>query len=229
MSPAARLQRIPEGKHGPRRSVADGVLTYTGAMAQATPAQRKRLARALADYLAREKTDSGPPAHLHAALVAPVVDGGRRVEHWTNPSRLDQLGLLEADPRHGAGRRWRLDYGAAYDRTGAARVLIRVDGDDNPKAGEERWLIAADKVRDADAAVGPVAASVLRAVLVQEVMWSCLFRPERDPETKKVSRRSAEDAKAVTRDCLALLADHYDAVDQVHKQGSARTRTLHAA
>ena len=223
------IQHIPAGRSAKRGLVRPRVLTYADAIAQATPAQRKRLALALAKYLDQAREDEGPPVHRVSRLDKPAVDGSRRVEHWTHKTRLDELGLDQDDPRYRAGRRWRLDYGAAYDRERGSPLRERVDGEGSGGNPEEQWLIAADKVRAADAAVGEVGAIVLRAMLVQEIAWWRLFRPYRDPATRKVTRRPAQDAKDAFLSVLKVLAEHYDDVDQIAKQGSSRIRAAHAA
>lgn len=159
----------------------------------------QRMLRALGG---RSKAMTSQPSReyrRHHDVTAPQVDASAFRQGWRVHSRLDALaasGQIEAGVYQAA-----TEYRAAWERilaTGGVRWIAGGRGGSDAHARRARQMEALRRVREADAAIGPVAAWHCYACAVEDWSWAAIGRQVWcNPETAR--DRTAKSLAALAR------------------------------
>jgi len=159
-----------------------------------------------------------PEFQAHHDTLPPELTRERWIEGWRVNTRL--YGLLDAGligaAEYQAGLRWQADYEAGACGARQGGEAVRVDEAPGPGGVTDARLDALGRLRAAEQAIGREAAGHLIRCVGQDRPWDEL---DRQAGVRRHTSRSWTCA------ALVRLLLHYDAVDQVGRQGSARVRS----
>jgi len=121
----------------------------------------------------------------HHDVEAPRIDATAFRQGWRVRSRLDALygdGRISAAEFQAA-----IEYRNAWEvlaRSGSSEVAVRSSGYPNPHSRMLALCDASTRIRETDAALGSLAASLCHAVIVEDRTWAEVGRRwHRDPQT----------------------------------------------